>query len=319
MRALITGATGFVGNHLMEGLLASGWSVRGTSRSGPMPVSHPALEWVTINDVGPKTDWTDALRGVEVVFHLAALAHQLGDAGRDRQGEFERVNHLGTSRLAEFCRTTPRLSRLIFLSSVAAVRSESDTRLGLDTVPSPHSDYGRSKLAGECAIASQLTGSQVDWCALRPPLVYGPRNPGNMRRLLQLVASGVPLPLGGILNLRSFIYVGNLVDALLRCATHPAASRQVFFVSDGADVSTPELVRRIAIHLSSRTVLFTLPEAWMHFGGKMLGLTTSVKQLTDSLIVDASEIRTQLNWNPPFSMDEGLRLTCNWYSATRRH
>ena len=265
--------------------------------------------------------WRAALDGVEVVFHLAALAHQLGVRDGSRAVEFDTVNHFGTRRLAEVALVTPGVRRIVFLSSVAAVSSFADRPVDLRTIPSPVDDYGRSKHAAEVALADVLSDGPPDWCTLRPPLVYGPGNPGNMGRLQRLVKTGLPLPFGALHNRRSFVYVGSLVDALLTCASHPAASRRTFFVTDGEVLSTPELARRIAEGRGVRSRLVSVPLAWLRLAasagdavnrilGRSVGIDTyALDRLAGSLEVDGSEIERVLDWRRPYTGAEGLIRT----------
>lgn len=152
---------------------------------------------------------------------------------------------------------------------------------------------------------------------LRPPLVYGPGVRGNFLRLMQTIDTRRPLPLGAIHNKRSLIYLGNLVDAIHRCVTHPKAAGKTFLVSDGDDVSTPELLRRIAAALERRPFLLPVPTSWMRWAGRMLGKQAAVDRLLGSLCVDIAPLREELSWTPPYTMQEGLEATAQWYRKTK--
>ena len=319
---LITGATGFVGRYLCRELILRGYHVRGVYRRAVSVMEElPGVEWIHITDIGPDTDWSEALNGVNYVVHLAALAHQVGKKGVGRLDEFMRVNAFGTRRLAEQCREAGAVKRFLYVSSIGAVRSLSKDRITESTACQPETDYGKSKLAGEIAIREILREDEPDWCILRPTLVYGPGNPGNMARLLKLVNTGLPLPLASIANKRSFIFVGNLVDAIATSLTHPAASRKVYMVSDGQDISTPELIRLLANSAAKPVRLVSMPAGVLMLIGKVgdvvenifgvsTGLDTySVKRLTGSLTVDPSAIMRELSWHPPYTLNQGLELT----------
>ena len=154
---------------------------------------------------------------------------------------------------------------------------------------------------------------------LRPPLVYGPEARGNFERLVAMVARGVPLPLAAIETRRSLVFVGNLVDAIVRCLDHPAAAGETFMVSDGEEVSTPDLVRRIGRAIGRPARLFPVPPALLSLGGTLLGRGDDVARLRDDLVVDRSKIRVVLGWSPVFSLDEGLAQTTAWYRTVARH
>lgn len=319
---LVTGATGFIGRHLCPLLAQRGHRVRGTLRKGlPPPEFATCMEWAEIGDIGPSTEWSLALEGVDCVIHLAGLAHRPGTNGENQAAEFMRVNAEGTRRLAEAVSQSPSVSRLVFVSSVGAVKSISEVVITDSTPCEPDSAYGRSKRAAELALEEVLQNSKVDWCVIRSTLVYGPGNPGNMARLLKGVGAGIPLPLSAIRNRRSFVFVKNLVDALERCAFHPAASRRVFMISDDEIVSTPQFLRKLSTHSGKRIFLFPVPGRVLKGLGKMgdvinrlvgksVGFDSySVNRVIGSLVVDISSLQQAIGWRPSFTMDQGLAYT----------
>lgn len=319
---LVTGATGFIGRHLCSLLVQRGYAVKGVFRNDASRRDFPAaIEWVNLDDIGSSPNWLPILEGVDYVIHLAALAHQIGSQGQGLYDEFMRINAAGTQHLAEAVSTSRNVKRLVYVSSVGAVTSFSRTPITETTPCHPEDDYGRSKRAAEKAIEKVLHNAGPDWCILRPPLVYGPGNPGNMARLIKLIDFGLPLPLGGIQNRRSMIFVGNLVHALEYCIWHPGASRQIFLISDGEDLSTPELIRQIARHLHKSVRLISIPSSMLvamgrigdfinRLTGQSLGLDSySVQRLMGSLIIDSSTLRRATGWQPPFSLREGISQT----------
>jgi nucleoside-diphosphate-sugar epimerase len=319
---LVTGATGFIGQHLCEYLRQKGYVVRGATRSNDkIHNRNPSIGWVVISDIGPETDWTEALDGVDYVVHLAALAHQTGTEGLGRLDEFMRTNALGTQRLAEAIAETAHIDRLLFVSSIGVVTSMSKEIVTDETACQPDTDYGHSKLAAEIALKTTLRKTRSDWCIIRPVLVYGPGNPGNMDRLFKLVNAGLPLPFANINNRRSFVYVGNLVDAIEKCLTSDNASRRTFFIKDGEDLSTPELICRIARQVGQKPRLMPMPEFFLRLLGKLgdtfqkltsrsVGIDTySIERLLGSLVVDDSSLSEELGWQPPFTLDDGLSMT----------
>ena len=212
-----------------------------------------------MDDIGPDTDWRAALAGIDAIVHLAARAHVLRDSSADAHALYRAVNTLGALRLAEAA-AAAGVRRFVFLSSVRVHGERSTGAPFTEASPLVAQDpYGRSKAEAERGLAALAAAGRLEPVILRPPLVYGPGARGNFARLVRLVARGVPLPLGAVRNRRSLIFVGNLVDAIVRSLDDPAAAGETFMVSDGEDVSTPELVRRIARALGKPARLVPVP------------------------------------------------------------
>lgn len=323
MRVLITGATGFVGRHLIPVLEERGHSLtlavrKATSKDRlPSEKVDGGRRTVVVGEIGRHTDWAEALVGADAVIHLAARAHVLDDTADDEEA-FHEINARGTDRLVEKS-IEARVNRFVLMSSIGAVTTASEVCVTLDTPCMPATAYGRSKLAAESALIERSAQSTMEWTILRPTLVYGPGNPGNMERLIVLVRRGWPLPLGAIRNRRSFTFVENLVDLTALVLSHPGAKNAVFLVSDGEDLSTPELISKIARHAGVRTPLVPVPSAMMRgiaraadgwtesTGGSLPFDTQILHRLESSLYVDIEPLRSRLDWAPPFGVDEGLR------------
>jgi nucleoside-diphosphate-sugar epimerase len=304
-RVLVTGATGFVGRALVRRLLADGREVRAAVRLGATALPRE-VKTALVGDIGPDTDWRAALAGVDAVVHLAARAHIVHDSSPDAHALYRAVNTLGTLRLAEAA-ATAGVRRFVFLSSVRVHGERSTGAPFTESSPLAATDpYGRSKAEAERGLAALAAAGGLEPVILRPPLVYGPGARGNFARLVRLVERGVPLPLGAVRNRRSLVFLGNLVDAIVLSVDHPAATRETFMVSDGEDVSTPELIRRIARVLGKSTRLIPVPPAVLRLGGRLVGRSDDVARLLDDLVVDSSRIGERLGWRPPFTLDEGL-------------
>jgi nucleoside-diphosphate-sugar epimerase len=321
--ALITGASGFVGRHLCPELVRAGYKIRATQTGEKPPTGFPdEIEWVTIGTIGPNTDWSRALSGgVTHVIHLAAVAHRISSGEKLSDRIYDEVNHLGTAKLAEAVSQTPSMQRLFFMSSIGAVTSLANEPVNEQTTCNPATPYGKSKLAAEKAIRRVLNGSLISWCIFRPPLLYGPGNPGNMDRLLKLIKHRLPLPLASVRNRRTFFYVRNAANAVVTGLEHPECSRKLFCVGDVQDLSTPELLRGLAAASGSKARLFPFPLAGLHLlgiagttirrvVGRSVGIdVSSVEKLCGSLPVDSSAFRSLTGWHPPFSLEQGLVAT----------
>lgn len=307
MEFLITGANGFVGKPLCAELLRQGQSVRAAVRAADLSIEN--IEVAAVGSIDGSTDWATALRGVDVVIHLAARVHVMCDDVADPLQEFRKVNVAGTENLVRSAAANG-VKRLVYISSIKVNGEETSGGRGYTELdaPAPQDPYSLSKWEAEQALhrVAQETGLEV--VVVRPPLVYGPGVKGNFAQMMKVLSRDIPLPLASVRNLRSLVYVGNLVDALICCAIHPAAAGQTYLVSDGEDVSTPELLRQLGEAMGHRVRLFPCPLSVLRLGGRLTGKFNQVERLTGSLRVDCSKIRRELGWQPPFALREGLWL-----------
>lgn len=271
-------------------------------------MSDPAI---AIGDIGPATDWSQALSGCDAVVHLAARVHVMRP-GTDAADYF-RVNVEGSERLARSA-AAAGVRRLVFLSSVKVNGEATEGRAFSESdPPAPADDYAVSKMQAEACLHRIAAETGMEVVILRPPLVYGPGVRANFLSLLRAVEAGLPLPLASVANLRSLVYVGNLVSAIETCVHHPAAAGRTYFVTDDDDVSTPELIRRIAAALGRRPRLFPVPVPLLEGTAALLGRRAQAQRLTGSLQLDVSRIKAELGWAPLFSMQQGLMETASWY------
>ena len=317
---LITGATGFIGSHLLSSLKTMDYSLTLATRNSKTCDNAPNVRVVAVGDIHGETDWQEALENVHSVVHLAARAHQLKDTASNPEQVFHEVNTAGTRNLVQQS-IRAGVEHFVFVSSIGAMATLSEQMLTDETVCQPDTPYGRSKLAAEKALVELCQDSAMTWTILRPTLVYGPGNPGNMERLMKLVKTGLPLPFGSFQNQRSFIYVENLIDIILEALSHPQARNQTFLCSDGDDLSTTDLVQRIAKCVNRPCNLLPVPLALLQIGGKLgdliqrslgrpLGINSeTIDRLAGSLWVDNSKLHSHLDWSAPFSVDAGLKRT----------
>lgn len=317
-RVLVTGANGFVGQALCKRLLKDGWKVMGVVRSpeGSASLAAGVISLIT-GAMGADTDWSESLTGVDTVVHLAARVHVMTDTALDPLAAFREVNVAGTECLARLAAKVG-VRRFIYISSVKVNGEGRNVSYSEKDIPAPEDPYGVSKWEAEQALHKIAAETGLEIVILRPPLVYAPGVKANFLSLFKIVDRGIPLPLSGINNQRSFIYLGNLVDAIVTCINHPKASGQTYLVSDREDVSTPELIRRVAAALGRPARLFSFPLSLMRFAGKLFGKTDAVERLISSLTSDSSKIQRELNWRPPYTMEQGLRETAEWFKALPR-
>lgn len=308
MKILVTGASGFVGRELVRRLVQPGRDhlVLAAVRSAVCEVPT-TVQVCTIPAIDGATDWSALCAVCDCVVHLAARVHVMQDAAADPLAEFRRVNVDGTLNLARQA-AAAGVRRFVFVSSIK-VNGES-TLAGRPftaaDAPAPGDPYGQSKLEAELALRRLAEVTGMEFVIIRPPLVYGPGVRANFAALMGAVTRGIPLPLGAIQNRRSLVALANLVDLISVCLTHPQAKNQLFLVSDGEDVSTPELIRRMAQALGRPARLLPVPPCLLRLGAVLFGRGETVRRLGESLQVDIEYTRNQLQWTPPLTLDQGL-------------
>ena len=308
MRVLVTGANGFVGKVLCTELRLKGHAVRAAVRSVNKQVV--GVNEILITSIDNDTNWSSALQNIELVIHLAARVHVMNEVAVDALAEFRKVNVEGTLNLANQA-AKAGVKRFVFVSSIK-VNGEhtlADCPFTANDDANPQDPYGISKHEAEqgLLLIAQQTGMEV--VIIRPPLVYGAGVKANFASMMRVVKRGIPLPLGAIHNKRSFVYVGNLVSLIVRCIDHPAAANQVFLVSDGCDLSTTELLQKCAVALGVKARLLPVPQKLLVFSLALLGKRAVAQRLCGNLQVDISKAHSLLGWEPPVSVEDGLKAT----------
>jgi len=301
VKVLVTGANGFIGRAVIERLRRDGYAVRAAIRENSDML--PSDVERTAGDLHPDRDWSDSLHGVDVVIHLAARVHLMQDTAADPLDEYRRVNVLGTVTLASSA-VAAGVRRFVYVSTLK-VNGEAG-RFAEHDQPSPAGPYAQSKYEAEVALRQIANERRLEVVIIRPPLVYGPGVEANLGLLMRAIARGIPLPLGAISNRRSLVGIDNLVDFITTCLAHPAAANETFLVADGEDLSTPDLVRRLARAMGRPARLFPMPSSLLRIGGSLWGRHDDVDRLLGSLQADISKARTRLSWSPPVGVDDGL-------------
>lgn len=297
-RVVVTGAGGFVGRQLCRHLQEGGYRVDAWVRG----------ERSAEDDIA-------VLSGADCVVHLAGRAHVLHEQSADPLQAFREANCASTLRVARAA-LAAGVRRFVFVSSIG-VNGQQTGEAAFDeqSTPAPHADYAVSKHEAELQLRELLRGSAMQLVIIRPPLVYAGHAPGNFRRLLGLVAAGLPLPFGAVRNSRSMIALDNLVDFIVRCIEHPAAVDQLFVIADGEDLSVGQITDLLAQGMGLRSRQLAIPPRLMRGVARLLGRGGLYVQLCGSLRVDAGKARELLQWQPPLSAQDALRQAGRDYLA----
>lgn len=295
MNVLLTGSTGFVGEHLVAKHRVFKHIVRTSD-------AHFFSNVYVVESINTITNWTNAFEGGDVIIHLAGLAHSAHYSTQ----YFRDVNVGGTLRLANEARKAG-VKRFVFVSSIGVNGTSSQSEpFSIECLPAPHNDYARSKYEAELGLKKIAEETGLEVVIVRPTLVYGPNAPGNFGMLTKLVKKLPALPFGLANNRRDFIAVQNLADLLVTCATHPDAAGHTFLASDGETVSIKEFTNAMAKGLGKRVVQLPIPVGLMRLVGKVTGKSAMIEQLFGNLEVDSSNIQQVLGWTPSFTMEQAM-------------
>ena len=302
MNVLITGGAGFVGSSLITSIMnfdsERKYNVRNLDRR-PILVNGVDTFSGTIDS---HSQYHDALHSVDVVIHIAAIAH----AKSDNFNLYNETNVLGTINLARQA-AAAGAKRFIFISSIGVNGGFSlSSPFRYDDTPSPWDDYSQSKYEAEQGLWALQAETGLEIVIIRPPLVYGPGAPGNFGKLIAAVSNERWLPLGAINNQRSFVALDNLVDLIITCIDHPKAVNQTFLVSDDQDVSTTELLKKMASAFGKKSRLIPVPMGLIQLVASLLGKRAVAQRLCSSLVVNISHTKKTLNWKPPVTMEQQL-------------
>jgi len=310
LRVLVTGSSGFIGGAILAKLVdMERYQLRTAGRSKPKNTSRD-IDHVVIQDFSSDAKLADAVKDVDVIIHAAARVHVLQESSTDPLTEYRAVNLKGSMNLAQLG-VEAGVRRLIFISSIK-VNGES-TEPGkpytADDVPAPVDPYGVSKYEAELGLMHIAEKSGLEVVIIRPVIVYGPGVKANFLSMMNWLSKGIPLPFGSVPNKRSFLAVENLVDLIATCIDHPGAANQTFLVSDGEDLSTTELLRRMALALGKPSRLLPVPSGLLKTGARLLGKSDIAQRILGSLQVDISKTKKALGSVPPVGVDEAMRNT----------
>ncbi len=310
MRVAVTGASGFVGKAVVQQLAGNGHEVLSYARQPTHFASTQGISSMTAPELGIHADWRfRAEDGIDVLVHAAARVHVMQDASADPLNEFRKVNVVGTEILARQA-ALAKVKRFVFLSSIKVNGefTEEGQPFTADDVPAPMDPYGISKNEAEQLMHQISAETGMEVVIIRSPLVYGPGVKANFESMMRWLARGVPLPLAAVTeNRRSLVALDNLVDLIVTCLNHPSAANQTFLVSDGEDLSSAQLLKRMGDAMGQPARLFYLPPGLLKLGATMLNKPGINQRLCGSLQLDIAKTRQLLGWTPPVSVDEGLR------------
>lgn len=313
MKVLVTGANGFIGRNLVSDFAAFGHSVKAAARDQmtQMPENVRSVSFPSLNSV---SDFSATVGGCDVVIHAAARVHVMQEASLDPLAEFRAANVDGTIALARAA-VVAGVRQFVFLSSIKVNGEE--TRNGYPFCPTdpsnPQDAYAVSKSEAESALLEIAKESGMAVTIIRPPLVYGPGVKGNFRTMMAVVARGLPLPLGGINNRRSLIYVKNLTSLIVTVALNPSAYGKVLLASDGLDLSTSALLRMIGDGLERPNRLLPMPQVIQKLALLVTSDNSAVRRLLGSLQIDDQSTCDNVGWSPPYSVEQGIAETTLQY------
>ncbi|MEY8241709.1 MAG: NAD-dependent epimerase/dehydratase family protein [Cycloclasticus sp.] len=301
MRVLVTGAEGFIGRGLCEALRNSNHYCIAATKTGKNGLPNE----ISIGVMTSKTDWSDKLSSIDIVIHLAGLAH-----GKFSYDEYVETNFKATERLASQS-SKAGVQQFIFMSTVLAHAEKSEP-----SNMSPISSAAKTKYQGEVALKSICRDSQLKYTILKLPLVYGPGVKGNFLNLLKLAKTAIPLPFGAIHNSRSMIYLDNLIDLIFTTINNSNARGKILLASDGDDVSLSRLIFLMRQSMRVSQSLIPIPAFLFRIIGFLTGRQDVISNLVDDFRVDNSDAQKYLNWTAPYTVEQGVKVTVDAFLKT---
>ena len=313
----VTGATGYLGGHCARVLEQAGFRVRRGARRPPPHIN--GQDWFCYGDLAEKPQFREAVDGCNTVVHFAGPSQSGGSA--QEIAHSRRVHVEGTSSLAAAC-ASAGVGRLVFISTALVLAGSRNAAGRIDDLspPRPLTPYACHKSEAEAALRAQPETSGTSFVILRPPMVYGPGAPGNFRRLMRLVASGLPIPLGLATAPKSFIFIDNLMSAIMLAMTHENACGSAFLIADAEETSTAELIRLMASAMQRPARLLPVPATMLRAFFKVAGRTSEIESLLQPLAIDSKGIASRLGWCPPVTLENGVaRTVATWRTPASEH
>ncbi len=316
MHCLVTGGSGFIGSAIADKLQISGHKVTSIIKknSDKETFKNQQFNFIEIDNIDKETDWKKKLINIDCIVHCAAKTHYNHSSNDQQFRIYESLNYHSAINLA-YQASECGVKRLIYMSSIGVngQSTEKEKKFSIFDSPNPNDNYAKSKLIIEKKLQEISKNNELEIVIVRAPHVYGPCAKGNIIRLVKLIDSGIPLPLGSINNYKSFISIDNLVDFLCLCVTHPKAANEVFLVSDDDDVSFQDLIHKISNYLDKNIIIFPFPVKFLSFSSKLINKSNTFDKLANSLQIDINYTKSKLNWKPNYNFDKSLKKTIGWY------
>ena len=312
MRVVVTGCTGFIGSHLIPALAGAGYDVAGIVEPGDAGglgdfPSHTV-------DICGGDGLAAAFIRADVVIHLAARSHVLRERSKDPLSEYRKVNVEGTRNVLRAA-SAAGVKIFLHMSSVKAMGEGSEKVLDEGDDCRPSTPYGISKLESEEAVRAEAVGTGIAVMILRLPTVYGPGNKGNLPRMIRWAENGYPFPIFHPENLRSMIYVGNVVAGIMALLKASPAAGTTYILKDREDYSTTMVYSAICNALGKKPRYLPLPSLAVRMGGS---LSEDFRKITGSFRVSSAKFEKDLHFTPPFTLEEGIERTVEWYKRSGR-
>lgn len=299
-KILVTGCSGFIGNHLLKHPLFNDAVTVGRTP----PKSGHKFEQIQLTE---NSDYKEVLVDVDVVVHLAGRAHVMSETARDVSGVYRDANTFGTLNLAKQA-AQAGIRRFVFISSIKVLGdyTENGQPFTVNDDLHPNDAYSTSKAEAETGLIQLCADTNMEFVIIRPPLVYGAGVKGNFEKLLNFISMDIPLPIASVNNKRSMVSIDNLVDLISVCVKSPKAKNQTFLVSDDCDLSLPELVYELSQAGNYKIRMLKFPPVLLRLIFICLRKPDVYIRLCRSMQVDLAHTKLQLGWEPPFSVQQSM-------------